>query len=552
MENVVDIYYQTANRKFIEEEYGKTQWVQVCGTQEINGAEASFWCALLKKDNVSVLFRNNGWDVKSMDGGPGFESLGNKCEYRNSLLDDGFEQLLYYREFYGVKPSFVELSQEFVLLNNLYYDEHKSTYYAMLDDGNSDEVVRIKEGDNIYISLSYLIRYASAKQMAIILFYDIRTRFEVTTSALGVKEFSQEHKDNNIFYQIWGGNIPSAESHAFSVLMGKKIIYPRAIETCGYWPYEKKQEFIDFIIGCDEMGTQITFTCNPEKLDDYFGKNPEAPHYLTPVFFKKEVLQKYISHPELYSVVDGCLHCKELWKIELDNYHKDVISVYLGDLGRDLPESERLHWRSYNIVSDEGLSDISFKRDILGIFTDSNMIEHIFKQHYVQTNTAWLEKYGWPLFLPLTDKDQYNIDLLRTPLTENQAEFDSLVLSLVKVLIDSLNEKKLQANIEKEADLKAIGKLEKWLNNSKVIGFEIHIIFLRNLQTLRSEGTGHRKGKNYEKIASLFGIGEKDLRDVFDDILTKADKFLLFMIELAKQNADGSDTSVSQNITDSD
>ena len=131
--------------------------------------------------------------------------------------------------------------------------------------------------------------------------------------------------------------------------------------------------------------------------------------------------------------------------------------------------------------------------------------------------------------MPLTEDDQYNFDLLRIPLTESQDEFDGLVLSLVKVIIDSLNEKKIQESIEDEKDLKGIGKLEKWLQISGRTDYVVHTKFLRNLQDLRSKGTGHRKGTGYDKIASSFGVGTKDLREVFEDILRSADTFLAYM-----------------------
>lgn len=52
------------------------------------------------------------------------------------------------------------------------------------------------------------------------------------------------------------------------------------------------------MIGEDEGGQLHRFNCNPNALADYFGGNPDAPHYLTPVFFRREVLQRYFEHPE--------------------------------------------------------------------------------------------------------------------------------------------------------------------------------------------------------------------------------------------------------------
>jgi hypothetical protein len=44
---------------------------------------------------------------------------------------------------------------------------------------------------------------------------------------------------------------------------------------------------------------------------------------------------------------------------------------------------------------------------------------------------------------------------------------------------------------------------------------------LRNLQDLRSAGVAHLKGTRYEKVKKEFSIGQKDLPQVFDDILIK-------------------------------
>ena len=90
---------------------------------------------------------------------------------------------------------------------------------------------------------------------------------------------------------------------------------------------------------------------------------------------------------------------------------------------------------------------------------------------------------------------------------------------MVKIFIDSLNEKEIERglNIAKK-DPKGIDKLGEFLNTKggRFVGM---IEFLRDLQDLRSTGVAHLKGSNYEKIKQEFSIGQKDLSQVFDDIL---------------------------------
>ena len=132
--------------------------------------------------------------------------------------------------------------------------------------------------------------------------------------------------------------------------------------------------------------------------------------------------------------------------------------------------------------------------------------------------------------MPLSTEDQYNLSSLHIPFTNSQSEFDQLVLALVKTLIDSLNEKELIQN-NTEDNLKGISKLERWLIANGAIDYEEHIQFLRDLQELRSSGTGHRKGKSYDKISKKFGMEEKQKMDVFEDIVERSISFLSFLKE---------------------
>ena len=156
------------------------------------------------------------------------------------------------------------------------------------------------------------------------------------------------------------------------------------------------------------------------------------------------------------------------------------------------------------------------------------------------------EKYlGWQLLLPLKLHDEHHLKSLRIPSTDEQRDFDELVLSLTKILIDSLNQKELKKliSLEQEENLTpdqqeslkgSIGCLEIVLNSCGVEGAADHIAFLRKLQSLRSTGSAHRKGSNYQKIAKDFGIESQSLRAVFAGILSKALDVLDYFIFLIR------------------
>ena len=291
-----------------------------------------------------------------------------------------------YREFYGIKPNYVEISEEFRLLNNLYHDINTNIFYEIEENGECTEVAKIINNDCAYIKLKSLMKFAAAKQMALLLFFDIRVKISGSLQKNGLKEFSTTVNEDGLFFGLWGGEQRLLETYSYSILMGKRILLPKPVEECVYEPYSRNEEneYPEYIIGIDEYGEPRSYTSNPAKLSNYFGANPGAPHYLTPVFFKKEVLQRYLSRPNIFSVEAGYLRCQSLWGIEIDNEHKDMVSVYLGDLGRDLPVQEHSHWKQYNIATDARLSTNAVKRDFLCAFTQPEISDLKFKSNFKQ------------------------------------------------------------------------------------------------------------------------------------------------------------------------
>ena len=281
--------------------------VQVSGKKKINNSEGSFWCGLLPLEEVEFSFKSYSWDSEIGSQGPEFVESDNEIIYKSKYIpSNGCENIVNYREFYGVKQDYVELCEEFRLLNNLFYDTSTCKYISILKNGDCEDVAYIENNINMYISLKYLMRYASAKQMELVLFFEFKNEISGTLEENQLEAFSQEgKKEGSVFYGLWGDCINGDSPYIYSMLRGKKIFLPKPIETCGYWPYEKKREYCNYIIGCDEYGENKMYTSDPDKLGNYFGGNIGAPHYITPVFFDKRVLHKYISNQDIYSVGYG-------------------------------------------------------------------------------------------------------------------------------------------------------------------------------------------------------------------------------------------------------
>ena len=159
------------------------------------------------------------------------------------------------------------------------------------------------------------------------------------------------------------------------------------------------------------------------------------------------------------------------------------------------------------------------------------------EKRYHHLQKASQAHLGWQWLLPLCPADVHHLQSLNIPALDEQCDFDSLVLSLAKILIDSLNEESIKKLIpyekqEAHKDKSGIALLEAALHLNNLDGADVHIAFLRKLQNLRSDGSLNQKGQNYSKIAKHFDVDNQSLRHVFANILNNASDTLEYFIGL--------------------
>lgn len=495
-----------------------------------------FYSVLIKNSNIEKSMEDPSWDLSLGQGLPSCTQYGSDLdgliEY-NRYGTKGIQPLVYWRNFYGVKPPYIEISEEFRHYHNLYHDVASNKYIKIDDNGDEEDIIIIEDDNTVKIKLKAIKQFLAIKEMSLLFLFDSFYYSEKSLEELNIKQmYAKPIKVDGLTYSISFGEVDWGFNNykSLSRLNGKKLIIGFSKEYCGIWPYNGNivEEFDDFVIGVDDNGCDITYTSNPDKLGDYFGSNPEAPHYLTPVYFKKEVLNKYYNAPDKYTVNDGYISCAGLWGIKVDNDKKDYVVVFLGDLGRDLSHKERLYWKSFNVPPDNsGISKTCWKRSFEAEFWNPESADLKFKHEFLAFNEAWRSKYDWDLFIPLTKDDFYHYKTLRIPLN-NQNNFEEQVRGLVKIIIDSINVKKIDTIIAANPD-GSINKLEQFFKERGLKDYDKHISFLRDLQNLRSAAVAHRKGDNYVKSSKKFAIGNKPYDEIFESILDSINLLLEFL-----------------------
>ena len=461
--------------------------------------------ALISNCYISQALDSNKWDLSYEDGYPGFSYINDNYIYSRTNTDN-IEPLILLRDFQGIYKEQLEICEEFRLYHNLHTDDGKS-YYKIKSNGSSSLVAKIElteKEQTVSIRLFELKQFLAAKNMILSIQFDGKIYSPFSLEHLALDEINDTIVNLSENYSCIfkdTGNLLGPEYQSCLYLLGKIFINSFEKNKCGIWPYDEKKQYEDYIIGIDNNGNEIVVNSNPNDLGNFFQSNNDNPSYLTPVFFNKEVLDKYYKHSTTYNVEAGFVRCGGIWVLPIDNdIPNNKIVVWLGDLGRNLPYSEQKYWRGFNIVPDRGISRTFFSQQILAKWCASEQPDLVFKSKYYKLYDKSFKTLGWYFYLPLLHGDEHCFSDIKIPTSDENSEFDFLILCLTKCLIDSLNEKDMKKKLlPQDSDKPGIEKLICFLKGNKIVIEQENISFLKNLQALRSSLSAHRKGERFFK-----------------------------------------------------
>lgn len=495
-----------------------------------NKANGGVYIGLVKSEKAEDCLKGASWSVSKGDGLTGFstwwEDGVEQNEYGYAPAHGDMWPLVVHRDFYGVAENQYDLIEEFRSFHNLWHDRTGDDYYSIKHDGEKQKVVFRDKSGALLVDTAFLRRFCAARDLCILLQVDAVEYFDQS-----VEQSSAEISEADLIASTYKTNDAAFSGKpAFGRMLGIRLIRPFPKEDCGIWPFEKQKTFESFIIGVQEDGSDVTYTSNPEVLDNYFGKNPGKPHYLTPIYFRKEVLKKYLDKPSIFTVEDGYLRCGGLWGLRLDNDHDDHVVVFLGDLGRDLPESEQRYWRSFNVRPEGGMSESGFKRAFLGQFADPKNVDLLIKPARRKLMEKWNEAFGFQLYASFHEDDSGILADLRMPINDEWTEFDRCTISAAKIFIDYLSESDLEKGgkttiakmtaADPERPIRGIDKLQAWLSDNGADQSVLSCLdSLRLVQAVRSKSSAHRKSSALDELLKKHGLLSAKPREVYRELI---------------------------------
>ncbi len=497
--------------------YVDSEWVTVYENLGEPPSSRFVLACLLPPDQVDGALARPGFDLQVGSGRPGFVSFAGD--------DDGWvheyfavgedphspEPLVFCRSRGDSHPLSVDLAEDFRMFWDL-YQRPGSVEHFLVDDLGDEIVVARQTGDRLVVKGSFLRRYQAARQLALSIQLDVRQHGGEELADLLETNLTVQTDSLVLSYHggslMFGGDPPN-----YTRLLGKLVLPPRPVEESNTGPYEQDREYASFTHNVDELGRPIQYTCDPDLLSA-----PGAPHYLTPVVFSRDVLERYYNDPERYSVEDGYLRAGDHWGLPIDNAQIERVVVFLGDLGR-LPHREQLHWRSFNLESGGGLSETAFRRSLLGQWTQTTRVEFRFSRAYANLNQAWQQRFDWALFRPLHPQDAHLAQSVRVPANQSFATFDPQVTDLAKVVVGSLDECHIVDSLDTRppGNTGGITKLELLLEQLE-LPTEVCAV-LREIQGARSHSGAHLKTSDFDVDVLLDGA--PDLPALFESWLER-------------------------------
>lgn len=419
---------------------------------------------------------------------------------------DNATQLIFGRTFEGWNgkgANYYELNQEYSHLNGIHWRPEHSGYCRFDSNGDLEPLVSVtsredKNSESALVTFIWgpLEEYLSASNSSLVRMFDFTLLRRGNFHGWPNSEPEQhEYSPNIIYRQVV---IPGHAAYT----RGVQIIRPRrsdkAVQTgiTDAWFGASEREHAEFIAHDWRNGCVTKISTDPRDTTNYFeaGEN-SLPFELSPAFFKPEVLLKYKSDRDKYTVEDRAVSCRSAWRLRgIDRNEAGQLHAYICDL-RTLPYSEQLHWLSFNEEPKSGVSKRAIKNDFEGQFYDD--------LQPLQVMLSILRKWDsesctwWKL------REQGLVEKVSVPVTASRDEWAEAFMDVAKLVVEGFCTKPIRQKLDEvgvsyEKDDRTIALLEKLLSSSGIEKLD----GLRSVQFLRSKAKGHVGGSEAHELST--------------------------------------------------
>ncbi|HEV2561553.1 MAG TPA: hypothetical protein VGT78_05375 [Rhizomicrobium sp.] len=414
--------------------------------------------------------------------------------------------LIYGRDFRGWSgpdSTYFEIAQEYTHLSDIHWRPEERAYCRFDDNGDLHHSVSVtvRKDDRDEVSLvsfdwKLLEEYLAATDNSLVRMYDFtlldREKFNGWPDSL-----EQTISNGSVFFyrqKICPGVGAYTRGIQILGLRGKASEILKGF-TDG-WFGKGDRQHAEFIAHDWRNKVVTKISTDPLATTNYFnaGLN-NLPFELSPAFFKPEVLLKYKTDRDKYTVEDRSVTCRAAWYLRgYDVNRAGQVHVYICDL-RSLPYNEQLHWLSFNEPPKEGISERAYINDFKGEWTKTTKpLQKVLSilRRWNDRNVPWWASRESGLF-----------DRVTVPYSASRDEWADSFMDLAKLVNEGFEAKFIRkrldaARVEYNNTDGSIALLEKLASHED--GDGVSFTALRTVQRIRSKVKGHSGSSEAESI----------------------------------------------------
>lgn len=509
-----------------------TDWVTVEEHTWAEDGHGGVGCVLVNNDSAERALVKDSWIGRD---------LGTASIWGDGTFEDGqsgsdrgvdVQFFCQVREHHNLRPPSVEISLPFLWYWDAMPDGDNWSY--LNEAGRDQELIRTEVREDFYrieVRAFELRQYLAARNLALVVQHDFVPLSERSDFSHVEHEYRADwcHFTWCATHRAMGSSRPG-----FARLLGQYLIRPLAGVRLPRWQErEAERAYPEFQYAVDPgSGAAIRHTCDPDQLGTYFDEDDSRLHYLTPVYFKREVLGRYTSEPSRYRVTATRITCLDLWGVDISTNTEGLVEVYLGDIGRDLPSDEWTHWLGYNVAPAGQMAEDRFRRDFLNQPTASRDLPGDLRRARAEAREASRLVLGAAMWRELGEPERTEFDRLHAPTSSDRGALQGPVLTLTKALVDAIDPAPLKAFLGSEAkELKQLQLLE--LLVTRLQGDPSIAAAFKGLHRLRSAGgIAHLSGGDREKVLQRAGVAGMTPQQAFDLLCVQLTQALRDLIGL--------------------
>ena len=444
--------------------------------------------------------------------------------------------LVYRRRFEGIgghEAVYYEIPQEYSHLSTIHWRPERHAYCRFDELGDWEPVVSVTSGERkgsvslVSFQRDALEEYLAASNSILIrLFEFMLLRYsEFTRWPDGPEEVVCESAE--LFYR------QKVDVGRAAYTRGVQVIRPSRPKSEIFssmrdgWTEFRDRQHCEFIAH-DWRNDRITnISADPSATTNYFTASTNSlPFEISPAFFRPEVLSKYKTNRDKYTINEEhrYIDCRAGWYLKTyDINEAGQVHTYICYL-RSLPYQEQLYWKSFNENPKAGISERAMTTDFKGEWTD--IIDPL--QNIVAILRGWSESdVAWWIL-----REESLLGSTNTPRTDSQDEWKQAFSDLAKLVIEgfvitAIRTRLKDSGIEFEKDDKSLALLEKVLIGSQVLAGGSRLHALRTVQAIRSRSAAHSRSSRAAELErdalEKYGSYPAHFEGVCKDVLEELD-----------------------------